>query len=54
MSYKVKPEIESYIMLRYGDDIKTWDHVRKDFSPVPYVDYIPDPKRPEKFKNVYK
>jgi hypothetical protein len=54
MSHKVKPEIESYIMLKYGDEMKSWDHIRKDNSPVPYVDYEPDPKRPEKFKNVYK
>jgi len=54
MSYNVKPEIESYIMLKYGDDIKTWDHIRRDNSPEPYIDYVPDPKRPEKFKNVYK
>lgn len=54
MSHKVKPEIESYIMLKYGDEIKSWDHIRKDNSPVPHVDYEPDIKRPEKFKNVYK
>jgi len=54
MSHKVKPEIESYIMLKYGDEMKSWDHIRKDNSPVPYVDYEPDSKRPEKFKNVYK
>ncbi len=54
MGYHVPEETKSYIMLKYGDDIKSWDHVRKDNSPVPYVDYLPDPKRPEKFKNVYK
>lgn len=54
MSYSVPEEARSYIMIKYGDDIKTWDHVRKDNSPVPYVDYSPDNKRPEKFKNVYK
>lgn len=54
MSHKVKPEIESYIMLKYGDEMKSWDHIRKDNSPVPHVDYEPDSKRPEKFKNVYK
>lgn len=54
MSHKVKPEIESYIMLKYGDEMQSWDHIRKDNSPIPYVDYEPDKKRPEKFKNVYK
>lgn len=54
MSHSVKPEIESYIMLKYGDEMHSWDHIRKDNSPIPYVDYLPDPKRPEKFKNVYK
>jgi hypothetical protein len=54
LSYNVPEEVESYIMLKYGDDVKPWDNIRKDNSPVPYVDYLPDSKRPKKFKNVYK
>lgn len=54
LSYRVPEETKSYIMLKYGDDVKPWDNVRKDNSPIPYKDYLPDPKRPEKFKNVYK
>lgn len=54
MSYHVPDETKSYMMLKYGDEMRTWDHIRKDNSPIPYKDYTPDPKRPEKFKNVYK
>jgi hypothetical protein len=46
-------EVESYLLLKYGDELVTQGLIR-DFSPIPYVDYIPDPNRPEKFKNVYK
>jgi len=46
-------EVESYLLLKYGDELITQGLIR-DFSPVPYVDYMPDPDRPEKFKNVYK
>ena len=46
----IDPEVVSYILLKYGDDIFNIT----DFSPVPYVDYQPDPNRPEKYKNVYK
>ena len=48
----IPSEIQSYIMLKYGDQIVT-DSVIKDFHPRPYIDYMPGP-RPEKFKNVYK
>lgn len=51
---QVPPEVQSYLMLKFSDDMITWDHIRKDNSPVPYKDYLPDSKRPEKFKNVYK
>jgi hypothetical protein len=51
---KIPPEVQSYLMLKFSDDMITWDHIRKDNSPIPYVDYTPDSKRPEKFKNVYK
>lgn len=54
MGYHVPDETKSYMMLKYGDEMRTWDHIRKDNSPIPYKDYTPDPKRPEKFKNVYK
>lgn len=54
MGYHIPDETKSYVMIKYGDDVKTWDHVRKDNSPVPYKDYMPDSNRPEKFKNVYK
>ncbi len=44
---------DSYILLKFGEELVT-SGLFKDFTPVPYVDYTPDPNRPEKFKNVYK
>ena len=44
---------DSYILLKFGEELVT-SGLFKDFTPVPYVDYMPDPNRPEKFKNVYK
>lgn len=46
-------ETESYLFLKYGDELITEGLIR-DFSPVPYIDYQPDPNRPAKFKDVYK
>jgi len=46
-------EVDSYLLLKYGDELITKGLIR-DFSPVPYVDYMPDPNRPPKFKDVYK
>jgi len=46
-------ETESYLFLKYGEQLITRSLIR-DFSPIPYVDYQPDPARPEKYKNVYK
>ena len=51
-TYGDEDEINSYILLKYGDDLAK--DLIKDFSPKPYIDYQPDPNRPEKFKNVYK
>ncbi len=50
---ELSSEIESYIILKFGDELITNGLIR-DFSPVPYVDYMPDPNRPAKFKDVYK
>lgn len=32
-------KLSSYITLKYGDSIAT--NLTKDYSPIPYVDYIP-------------
>jgi hypothetical protein len=32
-------QIFSYITLKYGDDIRT--DLTKDYSPKPYIDYLP-------------
>lgn len=46
-------EIESYLLLKYGDELRTQGLI-PDLAPVPYIDYMPDPKRPAKFKDIYK
>lgn len=46
-------KVESYLLLKYGEELVTKGLI-PDLSPIPYVDYTPDPNRPEKFKNVYK
>jgi hypothetical protein len=37
-----KEELQSYIMLKYGDDIVKL--TENDYSPIPYKDYIPKRK----------
>jgi hypothetical protein len=49
---EVSNMLDSYILLKYGEDLTP--SIIKDFTPIPYVDYYPDPKRPDIFKNVYK
>lgn len=51
-SDKVNDETYSYILLKYGDDLKNKNDVFKDRKPVPFIDYTPDSKRPSKFKNL--
>lgn len=46
-------ETESYLLLKYGDEMIPKGLI-PDLSPIPYVDYMPDPKRPAKFKDIYK
>lgn len=43
----IKEHVLSYINLKYGDDMVT--SLVKDFTPIPYVDYVPK-KDPKKFK----
>lgn len=35
----------SYIMLKYGDDMKDFNNIVKDRSPIPNVDYVPIRKK---------
>lgn len=42
----------SYITLKYGDFLVNKNDMFFDFSPKMHVDYIPDPKRPDKFKKL--
>ena len=48
----IPEDLQSYIMLKYGDDIKDNSEVFIDRRPVPFVDYTPDSKRPEKYKKL--
>ena len=48
----ITDEIQSYLVLKYGDDLKDKSYVFPDRKPVPFVDYEPDRKRPKKFTNL--
>jgi hypothetical protein len=50
-SSKITNEIYSYIIIKYGDDLKNTSDIFIDRSPKPGIDYMQDPKRPNKFKN---
>jgi len=51
-SEAVPEEIQSYIMLKYGDDLRDKNTVFIDRTPKAFVDYSPDNKRPVKFKKL--
>ena len=42
-------ELQSYLILKYGDDIKDKSYIFSDRKPVPFVDYMPDRNRPKRF-----
>ena len=48
----IPEDLQSYIMLKYGDDIKNNSHIFTDRKPVPFVDYTPERNRPDKFKKL--
>jgi hypothetical protein len=48
----ITEEIQSYLVLKYGDDMKDKSYVFPDRKPVPFVDYTPDPNRPKKFTDL--
>ena len=50
-SDEIPDDLQSYIMLKYGDDIRDNRHIFIDRKPVIGIDYSLDPKRPNKFKN---
>ena len=49
---EIPEDLQSYIMLKYGDDIKNPNHIFIDRKPVPFKDYLPNNNRPEKFKKL--
>ena len=51
-SDEVPEDIQSYILLKYGDDIKNNLDIFIDRKPRPFVDYTPDSNRPDKFKKL--
>ncbi len=48
----IPDDLQSYIMLKYGDDIRDYSHIFIDRKPIPFVDYTPDSNRPEKYKKL--
>ena len=48
----IPEDIQSYIMLKYGDDMKDKKDIFIDRKPVPFIDYTPESNRPEKFKKL--
>ena len=48
----IAEDIQSYILLKYGDDIRSKESIFIDRRPVPFVDYTPNSNRPEKFKKL--
>lgn len=48
----VNETLSSYITLKYGDMMVSKTDMFIDNKPKMHVDYIPDPKRPERFKKL--
>ena len=48
----IDERLSSYITLKYGDMMVNKSDMFIDYSPKIHVDYIPDPKRPNRFKNL--
>jgi hypothetical protein len=48
----ISDETYSYIVIKYGDDLKNMSDIIADRKPVPFVDYTPDRQRPNKFKKL--
>lgn len=49
---KVESILESYITLKYGELLVSKSDVFINRKPKVFVDYTPDTKRPNKFKNL--
>ena len=49
---EVPNDIQSYIVLKYGDDLRNTRDIFIDRTPKPFIDYYPDPNRPDKFKKL--
>lgn len=48
----IPEDLQSYMMLKFGDDIKDTTQIFIDRKPLPFVDYIPDRNRPQKYKKL--
>lgn len=48
----IPEDIQSYILLKYGDDLKDKSFLFVDRKPKPFIDYNPDTNRPDKFKKL--
>lgn len=49
---KIDEQLASYITLKYGEIMVNKYDMFVDFTPKINVDYTPDRKRPEKYKNL--
>ena len=48
----IDEKLSSYITLKYGDLMVSKNDMFIDYSPKIHIDYTPDRKRPEKYKNL--
>ena len=49
---EIPEDLQSYIMLKYGDDMRDNSHIFIDRKPKPFIDYMPNNNRPEKYKKL--
>lgn len=51
-SEDIPNDLQSYLVLKYGDDVKAPSDIFIDRKPIPFVDYTPDKNRPSKYKKL--
>lgn len=51
-SENIPDDLKSYIMLKYGDDLKNSSSIFIDRKPKINIDYTPDREIPKKFKKL--
>lgn len=51
-SDEICQEYQSYLVLKYGDDLRDKSNIFIDRTPKPFIDYHPDRNRPKKFEKL--